>query len=499
MGLPSITITFKERARDVVIRSMRGVVGLILKESSLPTTNPMVITNEADIPNTLTAANQKQIKLALKGYNKNAKKVVCYFVLPTHTEDIYTEVTNPKKKDNPSSKGWYVISDGTYSGTTDTAPASGASYYAIAAAEPAGSENPASLGWLERSGTEGAYTFAVSEDATVGEKTYYIATAVTPEQGDNPSQKGWYEVSGTTYAPSTDTEVNDSDTYYTKGSQTVQTPDITEALEYFHTSDVNYLAVPTAATDSLTASIVTWVKAIHANDDDNNAIIVVLPNAGTPDTEYVVNYATSSVTDVDGNTYTAEAYCARIAGILATTPLTESCTYIPLPEITDCTAQTKAQIDAAIDAGQLVVFNDGEKIKIARGVNSFTTTTTTKSKVYSKIKTIDTMMLIRADIARTAQDRFIGRFVNTYDNKMILVSAINTYFSTLVTEGALSSGRCWIDAEANRKYLVEVKELDVTVMTDKEILEANTDDQVFLAASIQINDAIEEITLAITI
>ena len=132
-------------------------------------------------------------------------------------------------------------------------------------------------------------------------------------------------------------------------------------------------------------------------------------------------------------------------------------------------------------------------------MNSFTTTTDTKSKVFKKIKTIDTMLLIRADIARTGQDRFIGRYTNTYDNKMILVSAINTYFDSLVTAGALSSGICWVDADANRKYLVDVKGIDVSDMTDDEILKANTDDQVFLAASIQINDAIEEITLAITI
>ena len=46
-------------------------------------------------------------------------------------------------------------------------------------ASPAGSENPASEGWYERSGSEGAYVYTLTTDNSVqGEKTYYIKNEV---------------------------------------------------------------------------------------------------------------------------------------------------------------------------------------------------------------------------------------------------------------------------------------------------------------------------------
>lgn len=46
-----------------------------------------------------------------------------------------------------------------------------------AAVTPAGTENPVSEGWYERSGSEGAYVYTLSADTTVdSEKTYYAKT-----------------------------------------------------------------------------------------------------------------------------------------------------------------------------------------------------------------------------------------------------------------------------------------------------------------------------------
>lgn len=45
------------------------------------------------------------------------------------------------------------------------------------AASPAGTENPKSEGWYERSGSAGAYVYTLTTDTTVdGDKTYYVAT-----------------------------------------------------------------------------------------------------------------------------------------------------------------------------------------------------------------------------------------------------------------------------------------------------------------------------------
>ena len=64
MGLPIIDISFKQLAKSAVIRSQRGIVALILKDT---TKASLTIFNEGDIPSNLTEANQELIKDVLKG------------------------------------------------------------------------------------------------------------------------------------------------------------------------------------------------------------------------------------------------------------------------------------------------------------------------------------------------------------------------------------------------------------------------------------------------
>lgn len=96
---------------------------------------------------------------------------------------------------------------------------------------PTGEENPKALGWYERTGTVGDYTYTLSDDTEVNnEKTYVTKTA-----GDNPHDLGWYEKTGeTTYTVSADTSVNVSKTYYVKSSTgtdaTLPTPDQVYAI-----------------------------------------------------------------------------------------------------------------------------------------------------------------------------------------------------------------------------------------------------------------------------
>ncbi len=197
-------------------------------------------------------------------------------------------------------------------------------------------------------------------------------------------------------------------------------------------------------------------------------------------------------------TYTAEQYCSRIAGIIAGTPLTIACTYAPLMELSDCTRLRKEDMDKAVDAGELIVFFDGVKVKVARGVNSLVTTTDTKGTQFRKIKIVEAMDMIHDDIKTTAEDSYLGKYANSYDNKCLLISAINGYFSQLIADGVLSSAECGIDIAANRTYL-ESKGVDVKSLSDDDVKTHDTGDQVFLYAKLKILDAIEEITLPVSI
>lgn len=280
-------------------------------------------------------------------------------------------------------------------------------------------------------------------------------------------------------------------------------PDYTEAFAYLETHKFNYLAVPTAQTDGMCSTIVTWIKKQR---DIGKKVKAVLPNTAG-DNEGIINYTTQSVS-TENKTYTAEQWCARIAGLIAGTPLRTSCTYAPLPELTDCTKLTPAEMDKAVNEGEFIVWWDGEKVKTARAVTSLTTTTAEKGAKFKKIKIVDTIDMIYEDIKKTAEDSYLGKYENSYDNKGLLISAIMGYFATLVQDKVLASYTVDIDVEANRTYLMSKggkvtidggEEKKLEDCTDDDIRKADTDEYVFLKASARIYDAIEDIALPITI
>ena len=142
----------------------------------------------------------------------------------------------------------------------------------------------------------------------------------------------------------------------------------TAALGRLKNKVFNYLAIPGIATGDV-AGIVTWVKT--ERDTDKKTFKAVLPSI-TADYEGVINFCTDGI-KVGSKTYTASEYTARIAGILAGLPLSQSSTYFVLTEVESITESVTPDID--IDAGKLILVNDGSKIKIGRGVNSLTTIT----------------------------------------------------------------------------------------------------------------------------
>jgi hypothetical protein len=267
----------------------------------------------------------------------------------------------------------------------------------------------------------------------------------------------------------------------------------TAMMNYFETVRFNYFACPTIETDGKTADIVTWIKGCRERDIIAKA---VLPETNSADCEGIIAWNTALAKGTTAVS-TAEA-CPRIAGLLAGTGLELSATYAPLADYTDCARLTKAEQDAAVTAGKLIAFWDGEKVKLNRAVTSFQTTTATKGDSFKKIKLVEDMDMIKYDIMTTIRDNYIGKYANSYDNKCLLVTAINAYFRELINEGVLASGTCAIDVDAQAAYLVG-KGIDISDMTEQEIKEANTGSEVFLRATISILDALEDVTFNIYI
>lgn len=257
----------------------------------------------------------------------------------------------------------------------------------------------------------------------------------------------------------------------------------------------DYLAFPEIE-DNDVATVSTWFKGL-----DKKATIV-LPNVVGGDSEKVVNFTTENiVTTLKDSAFTTAEYTARIAGLLAGTPLTISATYAPLAEVIDFTRLSKEDMDTAIDDGELVLYHDGTKVKIARGVNSFTTTMVDKGDSFKKIKLVDAMNMMYMDIKKTCEDSYIGKYPNGYDSKCILITAIQAYIDGLVYDNILDNSyenRVEIDVERQRIYLKSIG-VDVEEMDDLAIKKANTRDQVFLVMNVKLLDALEDITLNVNI
>lgn len=270
---------------------------------------------------------------------------------------------------------------------------------------------------------------------------------------------------------------------------------ITDALSFLETQLYDYLVGPPDVDTEECNHIANFVKKQR---QDGNTPKAVLPNTAS-DTEAVVNFTTTKI-KVGNIEYDTAQYCSRIAGLIAGTPMTISCTNAVLPEVIDVERLNKEEADVAIDEGQFILFHDGEKVKVGRGVNSLVTTTQEKGEQFKKIKIVEAIDMIKSDIKKTAQDNYIGKYSNSYDNKCLLISAIKGYFISLELDGILEryTSAVEFDLGALESYLLD-RGVNTESMDEMQIKTATTGDEVFLTARISILDAIEEIKLNITV
>lgn len=274
-----------------------------------------------------------------------------------------------------------------------------------------------------------------------------------------------------------------------------------DALDYLETIQFNIGVIPGIAAED-TTTIASWVKAMRANMD--RKVLFVLPN-NVADSEGVINLDTDDIV-VGTTTYTASQYSARVAGLIAGLSLRVAPTYQVFPEIVDVPHLTRAEADAAIDAGKFILYHDGEKVKVGRGVTSLTTTTEDIGADWKKIKLVRIYDKVYTDVYNTIEDEYIGKVQNSYENKLLLIAAITAYYEVLELENILDPGKnvCRIDVAAQKVYLRSIgyempDGRGVDDMTIQEIKEANTKDKVFLESYIKGLDAIEDFKMVVHI
>lgn len=272
-----------------------------------------------------------------------------------------------------------------------------------------------------------------------------------------------------------------------------------DALKTLQTDRWDYLAIPTITTTQC-ESVATWLKTNRENKGKRSK--VVLPGYAA-DYEGVINFSNTTIKTAS-KTYTGAQYTPRIAGLIAGTPLTISATYAPLSEVVDCDRYTDDENDEKVNKGEFFIWFDGEKFKMSRAMNSLVTTTQSKLEAYQTIKSVDIMDAIYDDIKKTAQDSYIGKYTNDYDNKQLLISAIMGYFKELEDGRLLQKDYSSVDINVEKVKTYQLShglytQDELADMDDLAIKKLDTKKQVLLTAKIKILDAMEDIDLPINI
>ena len=253
-------------------------------------------------------------------------------------------------------------------------------------------------------------------------------------------------------------------------------------------SDFDYLACPADVDAEEMADAVTWLKSARQKYCIGK---LVLPGHQANDFA-VINFVASGI-KAGSQTYTGGAYCSRIAGVLAGTPIESSATSTPLEEVS--AVDEIADPDTAADSGQLILIHDGRKVKLGRAVNSLTTVSGDMSESLKKIKIVEALDLIRSRCRTVIEDKYI-RMANSYDNKMLLVSEIHTFLQELEQEGIIQDSSSYVELNLDKqKQWLKDNGTDVSGMTDQEILKADTGSWVFVKMGGVILDAMEDFDL----
>ena len=270
---------------------------------------------------------------------------------------------------------------------------------------------------------------------------------------------------------------------------------ISEALTYFEGVEFNLMCMPSAESGDI-AAIKTFIKKM--NDVVKYKCDAILANENA-DSEAIINYTADDIV-VGGKAVTTANHTARIAGLIEGTPLHQSVTFATLSDVDSIENLTKEQADSRIDAGELILVREMGKVRVARGVNSLTTLTDVKGNAFQKIKLRKTLNLIHNDLRRVIVEKYIGKVPNNYDNKCILITEIKNYLDELATEQLIEKvNTVGIDLIAQKKWLKDNTNLDVNVMSEQEIKEANTQSNVFISISLKVVDAMEDILVSVEI
>lgn len=233
-------------------------------------------------------------------------------------------------------------------------------------------------------------------------------------------------------------------------------------------------STPATATANKTA-IATWIKAMR--NDEGVKCQAVLANH-VADDEGIINVAQGIVLS-DGATLTAAETTAWVAGATAGASITTSNTGMKYIGAIDVAPRmTKTEMEEAIKAGKFIFKVDSaQNVTVVYDINSLTSTTVEKGKMFTKNRVIRTLDNIANDITTIFESGYIGKVNNNADGRSLLKAALVDYFVTLQNMAAIQN----FDTD------------DVTIIAGSDT------DAVVVDAHIQPVDSVEKIYITVNL
>lgn len=264
-------------------------------------------------------------------------------------------------------------------------------------------------------------------------------------------------------------------------------------------SKVNFngwLCVPQITSNEDKQKVVDFIKT-QRNEEDYPIKAVVANTAANY--EAIVNF-----TGKDLGELTSDQYCLDVACVLCTLGANEAITNYTAKNVTCC--DVKEDADSSVANGELFLFNNGTSIVFSKGVNSLTTIPAGQSNAYTKIRVIEVIDMVKSDVNGIIQNKYLGKFGNSYKNRTIFVDELNNYLDVTRNEGYLSNdldadgkySYAELDVEATREYIENILGGDCEDMTDLEILQQKIDTHVFTKIILHVQDVIENIEIVIS-
>lgn len=162
--------------------------------------------------------------------------------------------------------------------------------------------------------------------------------------------------------------------------------------------------------------------------------------------DFAIAYIANGIEMADGTKLEGYKAAARVAGMLASCPITDSLTNKPVSGAVDVVDdRTNAEIEDAINSGALIfTFNAAGQVVIEYGVNTYVTPDADHDDGWKKLRRVATRDNL---MDRIAAKWATIRVNNSPDGRAILIQAAQGIINSMIAEGAMLSGNIIVDPD----------------------------------------------------